>query len=147
MLHTAQLLIRLKVLKMKTALLMMLITLTGPMLLTGCSLIDIRPRADINNSPVSKQKVFFAHYDNVWRAAHASLKYPIAQENQDTGIIETEYIKGVDGWLPPTTIKPPSSGVRYKLLLTFAKGTTEGRESTRVTMEKNGDSKKLFLYA
>lgn len=85
---------------------------------------------------INKQKVYFSSYDNVWRAAHASIKYPISQENQDTGIIETEYIKGVDGWLPPGATKPPSTGIRYKLTLTFAKGTTEGRESTRVNIDK-----------
>ena len=85
---------------------------------------------------INKQKVYFANYDQVWRAAHAVLKYPIAQENQDTGIIETEYIKGLDGWLPPNEQRPPSSGIRYKLILTFAKGKTEGRESTRVTIDK-----------
>ena len=85
---------------------------------------------------ISKQKVFFASYDNVWRAAHNVLKYPIAQENEDTGIVETEYIKGLDGWLAPGEQRPPSSGIRYKLILTFAKGKTEGRESTRVTVDK-----------
>ncbi|WP_374074212.1 hypothetical protein [Bdellovibrio bacteriovorus] len=85
---------------------------------------------------INKQKVFFATYDQVWRAAHAVLKYPIAQENQDTGIIETEFIKGIDGWLPPNEQRPPSSGIRYKLTMTFAKGKTEGRESTRVTIDK-----------
>jgi hypothetical protein len=85
---------------------------------------------------INKQKVFFAPYDSVWRAAHAVLKYPIAQENQDTGIIETEYIKGLDGLLAPNEQRPPSSGIRYKLTLTFVRGKTEGRESTRVTIDK-----------
>lgn len=102
----------------------------------GCSLFDRKPSAHARMGQINKQKVFFASYDNVWRAAHAVLKYPIAQENQDTGIIETEYIKGVDGWIPPNEQRPPSSGIRYKLTLIFAKGKTEGRESTRVTIEK-----------
>lgn len=85
---------------------------------------------------ITKQKVFFANYDAVWRAAHNVLKYPIAQENQDTGIIETEYIKGFDGWLPPGEQRSPSSGIRYRMTLTFARGKTEGRESTRVTIDK-----------
>ncbi|MNT17353.1 hypothetical protein D3C72_1524970 [compost metagenome] len=85
---------------------------------------------------IIKQKNFFATYDNVWRAAHAVIKYPIAQENQDTGIIETEYIKGIDGWLPPETNTPPSSGIRYKITFTFVKGMTNGRESTRITIDK-----------
>jgi hypothetical protein len=130
---------------MKTLKMILFTTLTGPIFLTGCSLIDIRPPTNINNSPASKQKIFFAHYDNVWRAAHASLKFPIAQENQDTGIIETEHIKGIDGWLPPGTIKPPSSGVRYKLIITLAKGITDGRDSTRLTIEKKIEILKNFF--
>ncbi|AFY02286.1 hypothetical protein [Bdellovibrio bacteriovorus] len=115
--------------------LMGLVIITG-CTFVGCSLFDKKPSAHQRMGQINKQKVFFASYDNVWRAAHAVLKYPIAQENQDTGVIETEYIKGVDGWIPPNEQRPPSSGIRYKLTLIFAKGKTEGRESTRVTIEK-----------
>jgi hypothetical protein len=82
------------------------------------------------------QRVYFAPFDQVWRAAHAVLKYPIASENPDAGHLETEYIKGIDGFLPPEKTKPPSAGMRYKLMLNFAKGRTDGRESTRLTIEK-----------
>jgi hypothetical protein len=102
----------------------------------GCSLFDKKPSAHARMTKISKQKVFFAPYDSVWRAAHNVLKYPIAQENQDNGIIETEYIKGLDGWLAPGEQRSPSSGIRYKLTMTFAKGKTDGRESTRVTLDK-----------
>ncbi|WP_413586897.1 hypothetical protein [Bdellovibrio sp. HCB274] len=108
---------------------------TGGSLL-GCSLFDKRPSTNQQMAKFNKQRVFFAPYDTVWRAAHAVIKFPIAQENQDTGLIETEYIKGIDGWLPPDVNKPPSSGIRYKLIFTFAKGTADGRESTRVTIDK-----------
>lgn len=104
--------------------------------LSGCSLFDKRPSAHSRMAQINKQKVFFASYDKVWRAAHATLKYPIAHENQDTGVIETDYIKGLDGWLPPNLKRPPSSGIRYKLILSFAKGKADGRESTRVTIDK-----------
>lgn len=112
-----------------------LVIITGCTLM-GCSLFDKRPSANAQMAKINKQKVFFAQYDSVWRAAHSSIKYPIAQENQDTGIIETDYIKGIDGWLPPDIEKPPSSGIRYKLIFTFAKGNTDGRESVRVTIDK-----------
>lgn len=85
---------------------------------------------------INKQKIYFATYDSVWRAAHRVIKYPIFQENQDTGIIETEFIKSMDGWLPPDQQPAPSSGVRYKLIITFARGKTDGRESTRVSIDK-----------
>ncbi|MGZ3796124.1 MAG: hypothetical protein ACXWRE_02715 [Pseudobdellovibrionaceae bacterium] len=103
----------------------------------GCSLFERQP--DPENAILKQsihQKVFFANYDSVWKAAHTSIKYPIAVENQDTGFLETEYIKGVDGFLPPEVSTPPSAGIRYKLIFNFAKGKTEGRESTRVTLEK-----------
>jgi hypothetical protein len=104
---------------------------------SGCSLFDRIP--DPDNAILKQsvhQKVFFASHDAVWKAAHTSIKYTIAVENQDTGYLETEYIKGVDGFLPPEAPKTPSAGIRYKLIMNFAKGKTEGRESTRVTIEK-----------
>lgn len=104
--------------------------------LLGCSLLDIKPPLSDLKNPITPQKVYFANYDHVWRAAHAVIKFPISQENQDSGFIETEYIKGVDGWVPPGKTKSPSAGIRYKLIFNFAKGTTDGRDSTRVTVEK-----------
>ncbi len=83
-----------------------------------------------------KQKVFYASYENVWRALHQVIRYPIAAENQDTGIIETEYIKSVDGFLPPDMTKAPSPGLRYKLVFTVARGKLNNRDATRVTMDK-----------
>ncbi|WP_374000321.1 hypothetical protein [Bdellovibrio bacteriovorus] len=121
-----------------------LVIITGCSLF-GCSLFDKKPSAHQRMGQINKQKVFFAPYDNVWRAAHAVLKYPIAQENQDTGVIETEYIKGIDGWQPPGQTERPSGGIRYKLTLIFARGKTEGRESTRVTIEKRMEILKDFF--
>lgn len=112
-------------------------------ILTGCSLVDKRPTSELQKS--TQQRVFYAQYDIVWRAAHTVIKYPIAAENQDTGQIETEYIRAVDGWRAPETNKPPSSGIRYKLIFTFAKGKIEGRESTRVTLEKKIERQSDFF--
>lgn len=112
--------------------------------LMGCSLFDKKPSAHARMAQVSKQKVFYANYDSVWRAAHAAIKYPLAQENQDTGIIETEYIKGIDGWIAPDQ-KPPSTGLRYKLILTFAKGKVDNRESVRITVLKKMEILKDFF--
>lgn len=103
---------------------------------SGCSLVDKAPDAKNSLKPIVTQRIYFAPFDRVWRAAHAVLKYPIANENPDSGHIETEFIKGLDGFLPPEKNKPPSAGMRYKLVLNFAKGRTEGRESTRLTIEK-----------
>lgn len=83
-----------------------------------------------------KQKIFYASYENVWRALHQVIRYPIAAENQDTGIIETEYIKAVDGFQTPEMKKSPSPGLRYKLIFTVARGKQNNRDATRVTMDK-----------
>jgi hypothetical protein len=92
----------------------------------------------------SRQKIFLAAYDDVWRAAHTALKYPIANENQDTGVIETDFIKSQDGFIPPET-KAPSSGLRYKIFMYFAKGRTQGKESVRVTVDKRIEKLRDFF--
>lgn len=121
------------------------IALTFTFTLGSCSLFDQLP--DRGKELVQKktqQKVFLAPYDTVWRIAHTTLKYALAQTNQDTGVIETEFIKGVDGFLPPEA-KAPSAGLRYKIFMTFAKGRTDGKESTRVTIEKKVEILKDFF--
>lgn len=110
---------------------------TSSLFLPGCSLFENRSEtADQAIEKASNQKIFFASYDQVWKAAHTTIKYTIASENQDYGLIETDFVKAVDGWLPPYKNKPDLPGSRYKLIFTFAKGKTNGRESTRVSIEK-----------
>lgn len=105
--------------------------------LPGCSLLEKQPESiDKIIQKSSNQKIFFANYDLVWKAAHTAIKYTIASENQDFGVIETDYVKSVDGWLPPEKTKPDYKSARYKLIFTFAKGKTDGRDSTRITIEK-----------
>lgn len=105
-------------------------------LLPACSLFEKAPDVAPNRPVNYKQKVFYSTYDEVWRAAHAVLKYPIVVDNQDTGMIETDYIKGVDGWIAPESDKKTSSGLRYKIVMIFAQGKFNGKDSVRVTIEK-----------
>ena len=110
----------------------------------GCATsLDETPEA--YEKSASKQRVLFASFDQVWRAAHAVIKYPIANENIDTGIIETDYIKAVDGWLPPNVKKPSSAGVRYKLVFIIVKGKSQGQASTRVTIDKKVETQRDFF--
>ena len=112
----------------------------------GCALFDQGTEsADHKIKRAAKQRVFFYPLDQVWRAAHTALKYTIATENPDTGIIETEYIKGSDGWASPDQKKPASEGRRYRLTLIMAKGKTNGRDSTRVTIDKKVETLKDFF--
>lgn len=106
-------------------------------ILSSCALFE--PQSESPEDLIlkaSQQRIFLASYDKVWKAAHSVLKYTIASENQDFGTIETDYIKAVDGWIPPYKTKPDYPSSRYKLFFTFAKGNTNGKESTRLTIEK-----------
>lgn len=123
-----------------------IILILGAVTIGGCaSSDDVTVPAEIPVKKAPEQVIFYYPFDQVWRAAHAVLKYPIANENPDAGFIETEYIKGVDGFLPPGKTKPPSAGIRYKIIMNFAKGTTDGRVSTRVTIDKKMEVLKDFF--
>ncbi len=114
--------------------------------LSGCSLFEKQhDSVDKIIEKASQQRIFYASYDVVWKAAHTVIKYTIASENQDFGVIETDFVKAVDGWLPPNRTKPEFKSARYKLTFTFAKGKTDGRESTRVTIEKKIEVFKDFI--
>lgn len=115
-------------------------------LISGCAIVETQPEsADKLIQKASNQKIFNSQYDLVWKAAHAAIKYTIASENQDFGVIETDFVKSVDGWLPPDKNKPDFKSSRYKLIFTFAKGKIDGRESTRLTIEKKIEIFKDFI--
>jgi hypothetical protein len=90
-------------------------------------------------------KVFYASYDNVWRAAQLALKYPVAINNMDNGVLETDYIKADDGFISPSDAKVLSSGIRYKITMILAKGKVDGRDSVRVTINKAIEKKRDFF--
>ena len=117
------------------------------LLVSGCGSQVLQPESTeeiLERS--SQQKLYYAPYDEVWKAAHSVIKYTIAAENQDFGVIETDYIKAVDGWLPPFRTRPQYPSSRYKLVLTFAKGKKgEAQESVRLTIEKKIEVFKDFI--
>ncbi|MFZ4404207.1 MAG: hypothetical protein ACOYOK_08920 [Pseudobdellovibrionaceae bacterium] len=113
------------------------------MLLSGCSLFD--SFSTKSAQPKLHKRIFLASYDNVWRATHSALRYPIAIDNQDTGVIETEMIKAVDGWTSATAEQPPPSGLKYKLVILIVKGKVDGQNSTRVSIEKKSTLSKDFF--
>lgn len=94
---------------------------------------------------MTPQKVYYASYDNVWRAAQLALKYPIAMNNMDNGVLETEFIKADDGFQPPSEEKLPSSGLKYKISMLLVKGRVDGRDSVRVTIKKIVEKRRDFF--
>ena len=65
-------------------------------------------------------------------------------ENQDTGLIETDFIKAQDGFTAPDQVTP-SSGLRYKIVMIFAKGRSQGVESVRMTIDKKIEKLRDFF--
>jgi len=118
----------------------------GAFSLVGCKgpavLADEPPPALKKNSLL---KVLPYSYESVWRAAQLTLKYPIAVNNMENGILETEWIRGVDGFLPPKATIEPSAGMKYKITLNMVKGKLDGRNSVRVTITKKIERQKDFF--
>lgn len=114
-------------------------------IIAGCAGQPVPSRKDRAIRKLVNQKIFYFPYDSVWRAAQLALKYPIAINNMDNGVLETDLIKADDGFLAPGEAKTPSSGVRYKITLVLAKGKVDGRESVRVTVSKSIEKKRDFF--
>tara|TARA_B100001248_G_scaffold262733_1_gene261890 strand:+ start:10681 stop:11202 length:522 start_codon:yes stop_codon:yes gene_type:complete len=71
------------------------------------------------------QKLYDADFERVWRAIQIVLsRYPIAVNNMDAGVLETDYIKMHEGWLPPDHPPVPPGGRKYKVNVQVARGTT-----------------------
>ena len=114
-------------------------------LMASCTSKAPEPANKRREARVQTQKIFFFSYDNVWRAAQLALKYPIAVNNMDHGVLETDYVKADDGFIAPVEEKTPSSGIRYKITLTLSKGKVDGRDSVRVNINKTIEKKRDFF--
>jgi len=90
------------------------------------------------------QRVFFAPFESVWRAAQLSLKYPIAVNNIDEGIIETEWIDVADGF-EPAHKKPDITPLEFRIQMLFVRGKSQGKPSVRVTILKHMRTQKSFF--
>ena len=135
---------KLSILKIASLLLMLELSL-----LTGCASIpDLTSRHESAQKLFKKttnQKVFFYPFDNVWRATLLTIKYPLTNSNIDTGMIETEFVKGIEGWQPPVNNETPSSGLQYKLNLSLVKGMINSKETVKVTLTKKIEVKRDFF--
>lgn len=115
----------------------------------GCGLLQSNDNSAIQKKEIdkklSRKKVFPYPYEAVWRAAQISLKYPISVNNMDIGLLETEWIRGVDGFTPPVLLKETSSGIRYKIIVNIVKGKVSGQNSVRVSVFKKIERQRDFF--
>ncbi len=115
------------------------------LLLVSCASSKPPAMKTKNLSKPIYQKVFYFSYDQVWRAAQLALKYPIAVNNMDHGVLETDFTKADDGFFAPGKEPLPSAGIRYKIAMVMAKGRVEGRDGVRVTINKVIEKKRDFF--
>lgn len=90
-------------------------------------------------------RTYTASVENVWKAAQKSLKYPIAIDNMENGILETDWIKGEDAFVPAHETNQPSSGVRSKITVRVLRGKKQGKDATRVTVTKQIERQRDFF--
>ncbi len=115
-------------------------------LITGCELFPKKKNPntqDALNRPF--QQEYLASYEAVWRAAQISVRYPISLNNMDTGQLETDWIRALEGFLAPDQKKSPSSGMRYKIILTLVRGRKVNRPTVRVTLRKVVERQRDFF--
>ena len=99
---------------------------------------------NIRESKAGWVKLYQQPYESVWRAAQITIKYPVAVNNIDTGVLETDWIRAEEGFQTPGS-EARNAGVRYKLLLTMVKGQANGRHLARVTIKKTIEKRRDFF--
>lgn len=121
-----------------------LIGITG---LVGCAAFEER----VGPKPVGlpQEKVFYGSFDDVWRAMQLSLQgptsYPLRINNMDTGVIETEQVKGSMIWAPPHLEQSSGGGFTYRLTLRIIKGNLQGKQAFKVTVQKQAQIQRDFF--
>jgi hypothetical protein len=112
----------------------------------GCSSATVEPeRIDIKN-PGPKTQNYTAAFPNVWKSCLIVLgKYPLKSYDEDSGIIETDFIRGEDVWVAPHRKKYVVGGYRYKLNLRVIKGRTGNKNVTKVIINKLPELQKDFF--
>jgi len=122
-----------------------LISLVG----VGCSSPPVKPPSLEQGIDKDGQsyytRVIYYPFELVWRAAQLSVKYPISVNNMDNGLLETEWIKSLDGFSSPLETTRPTAGYRYKLAVNMVKGKVDSRPSVRVTIRKKIERQKDFF--
>jgi len=114
---------------------------------TGCALFEEKAGPKPVLGP--QEKVFYAEFDDVWRATQLALQsptsYPLRVNNMDTGILETEMIKGSQTWTAPNATQPPSGGLAYRLVVRVIKGNVGNRHAHKVIVLKDGQMQRDFF--
>jgi hypothetical protein len=85
-----------------------------------------------------REQIFYGSFDAVWRVTQIALQsYPMRVNNMDTGVIETEPIKGYKVWTPPYNPDMATGGLSYFLNVRVTKLSNDSRDGVKVSIVKN----------
>jgi hypothetical protein len=114
---------------------------------TGCAVFEQKAGPKPVLGPL--EKIFYASFDDVWRATQLALQsptsYPLRVNNMDTGVMETEILKGSLTWMAPHMAEPPTGGYSYRILVRVIKGNISGRQAFKVTVQKDAQIQRDFF--
>lgn len=114
----------------------------------GCSSATVEPELIDIKDPGPKTKTFSTSFLNTWKACLIVLgKYPLKSYDEESGVIETDYIRGEDVWVAPHRKKYVKGGYRYKLNLRVIKGKQGKDPVTKVIILKQPELQKDFFAA
>lgn len=126
-----------------------LLAIISILLLSSCSLMELQEdKASRKRSSIMPpSRVFHHQFESVWKSALTVLKYSITDQNQETGHIETDYVKPSDGgWTRPDGGSSVSGGIRYKIAVSMVRVRSEnGRMGVKVTVDKKLEKIKDFF--
>ncbi len=106
------------------------------------------PDPETFNRTVSgpQSKNIQASYDTIWKASLQTMgKYPLKTYDQEIGVIETDYIRGDNVWIPPYKKKYIPGGYRYKLNLKLIKVKSRTENYVRVVVLKQPEIQRDFF--
>src|SRR5271155_4038528 len=101
------------------------------LLLAAAGCVENRP---IEDPPITEPetRVYYDGYDEVWRAVQLALKkYPVHLNNIESGLLETDYIKGDKLFSEPVEDKT-KTGMRYRLTVRAVKGKVNDRSAIKI---------------
>src|SRR3974390_2969104 len=118
--------------------------LATAVLLSGCALFEERKGPE--TAFASREKVYVASFDEVWRAANLVLQpYPLRVSNMDQGVLETDFVRGFKVWTPPFKPDGATAGQAYKLTLKLLKGQFNQRLAVKVKILKEASVQHDFF--
>lgn len=114
---------------------------------SACALFEQKAGPKPIHGP--QERVFVGSFDDVWRATQLALQsptsYPLRVNNMDTGVIETETIKGSLVWVAPHRQEIPGGGLSYRIIVRVIKGNVSERQAFKVAVQKAAQMQRDFF--